>query len=169
MVLAPCPCGVAREDLLAAKAGGDLEEGVRDVITGAGIEPTDEQLASLTAGLACYQLGLGNPTAYFETTAGNFTAEIYLGSMPLTVTPLLIGLLWCEACECLAKRAGDVDGMQPHGHASWPRPPRRRGCVPVRAAHGQGTGASSTMPRHAASHAAPHNVRVGSAAEVSGG
>lgn len=70
-----------------AYSKGELNDGLSEVVTGAGIEdPTDEQLALLAKGLRHYKLGLANPTAYIETSVGSFAAEIFLDTMPLTAS-----------------------------------------------------------------------------------
>eukprot|EP00729_Bicosta_minor_P009157 gene9157-15017_t len=70
-----------------AYSKGELNDGLSEVVTGAGIEdPTDEQLALLAKGLQHYKLGLANPTAYIETSVGSFAAEIFLDTMPLTAS-----------------------------------------------------------------------------------
>ena len=45
-----------------------------------------------------FQLGLGNPRAVFETTAGGFEVELFLDQMPVTVSNFL-ALAHAGFCE----------------------------------------------------------------------
>lgn len=71
-------------DLKEAESSGNLEGVVEDLLQGAGVDTAD-QAGAIAKGLRVFNpLGLANPRAVVSTTAGNFTAEIFLDQMPLT-------------------------------------------------------------------------------------
>ena len=71
-------------DIKEAESSGNLEAVVEDLLQGAGVDTAD-QAGAITKGMRVFNpLGLANPRAVVSTTAGNFTAEIFLDQMPLT-------------------------------------------------------------------------------------
>lgn len=71
-------------DLKEAESSGNLEAVVEDLLQGAGVD-TGDRAGAIATGLRVFNpLGLANPRAVFSTTAGDFTAEIFLDQMPLT-------------------------------------------------------------------------------------
>jgi len=77
------------EGLAELREAEELEVAVEEVLDGAGVDAGDA-LAAITSGLRAFQLGLADPTAVFETSAGSFEAELFLDRELLVLLLLVL-------------------------------------------------------------------------------